>query len=271
MSWNKFPLNLSVDCINKTVPDLIKNWIFSYLHRGSNQAINNKTNWNAVGEGKCDHSKWYFNKCEWEKKCVFFLGRILDLSERANERMLKRIFRGIQCDIKKSRAIFILWLSIYGRDYNKQHTRFVGSLLIFLLFFCRFFFSPLPLFNSVSLHCINSSRGKNNRGCSALFKWKEIEYERKYLAYFQIQWKQDKTHEIQLQNGMKEMLAFYADMRIEWSWMRSENQGIILSLSAPADEHCFYLWLKLKWCNYWLNNIERASLCLSPSLSLTLF
>lgn len=87
------------------------------------------------------------------------------LSERANKRAHVEAHIPRNTMRYKEIARYSFFDYLYMVEIIINNTR-VLLVRCWFFFFFRFI-SPLPLFNSVSLHCINSSRGKNNRGCSS--------------------------------------------------------------------------------------------------------
>lgn len=92
--------------------------------------------------------------------------------------------------------------SFFGYLYMVEIIINNTRVLLDLFFYFVYIFLLLPLFLSVSLHCINSSRGKNNRGCSHCKNWKEKDRARTKIhshSFFS-KYNANKTKRIKIQN-----------------------------------------------------------------------
>lgn len=144
-----------------------------------------------------------------------------------------------------ARYSFFGYLSIYIKIYMVEIiTNNTRVLLVFFLYF-SFCFCFFP----VSLHCINSSRGKNNRGCSL---WeKEKEEQQKIASHSNTM--RTRQPRVNKKNNMRISRIWFADKN---GWKRSETvqkPGQYPSfIDFSSFEMAFFLSpiLELKWCNY---------------------
>lgn len=124
-----------------------------------------------------------------------------------------------------ARYSFFGYLSIYIKIYMVEIiTNNTRVLLGFFLYFSfRLCFFP------VSLHCINSSRGKNNRGCSLWEKEKEVQ--QKIASHSNTM--RTRQPRVNKKKTIWVFLAFDLQTKTDGKGAkRSRNQGNILRLST---------------------------------------